>query len=309
MKVELVASKVCCQAAQADLGDGASHAVVCHPDLPAGLYQARLAYRLSESAHNLRRQVGDRVIELSGVEEGFDTVYVFAQAVLAGVYPNAIGVSPLLFDLMWEAAEVKDLEVRVTRKWVLLDTTLVEGPQQNIPLCALSNFKEHLEPSRVALRRSALPSWTVPAETGRDGDQLFAENFPEVPSLYKPHSLLSWFAWLMHCRDSVDRSHDGPVSGFDGASAQRIDDISTPSQSQLKVELLNEVHQVVGGFVAMLEGADVRLTTASGHHFFIKGTVDAPILFYTDGTTAFSWDGQAHLKIGAPKAVLSEAQH
>lgn len=62
--------------------------------------------------------------------------------------------------------------------------------------------------------------------------------------------------------------------------------------------------EAFGEFRVTLEGASLTLKTIEGFTFYLKDAGDYPVLYFSDGTTAFSWDGGTQLKTGAPAQVM-----
>lgn len=275
---------------------------VCHPHLPMGVYAFQDAYLLDDHAHSARLQFGERIIEMSGPQFRDETLYVFAQTHPFGVSPNVLGLPAPLFDQAWNAATTRDIQLEVVPTWWLWGKQPIEGPMIAEP-AVLHAFRAR--PPDEHRATGPAPTWTVPPIQGGQGDALFAQKYPAVPRVYRPHALLAWYAWLLHRNDALDRSQEGPAVGFEGATTQRVTTRQEATCLSLAVDLFDGQHSPVGKFSARLEGADLTILTSSGHTFYIKDTAEAPVLYFSDGETAFSWDGRNQLVMGAPKQVMA----
>lgn len=307
MNLQLKASRIPGRTAQAWPAEGDCYPAVCHPSLKEGVYAYHDAYVLDEHAHNVRHQFGDRVIELIGPQLENDVLYLFAQSHPFGVNINTVGLPPELFELAWGAALRLDLQLEVDRSWLQWSAANVEGPMHDEPVDALAHHRTHPLAYPTILRKQPLQAtWALPPVQNVAGDRLFGDLYPEVPPLYRPHSLLAWYAWLLHRPDAVDKSHEGPVSGFAGVARQRITDMLNLHRVELQVTLLDTGGRAVGQLTVTLEGSNLRIRTASGHQFYIKDTPEAPVLYFSDGMTGYSWDGRDQLKFGTAEHILHD---
>lgn len=307
MNLQLKASRIPGRTAQAWPAEGDCYPAVCHPSLKEGVYAYHDAYVLDEHAHNVRHQFGDRVIELVGPKFENEVLYLFAQHHPFGVSPNAVGLPPELFDAVWSAALKLDLQMEVDRTWLQWGAMPVDGPMQDERVAALAYYRVHPPAYPTILRRHpSHATWALPPVQNVAGDRLFGDLYPEVPPLYRPHSLLAWYAWLLHRPDAVDKSLEGPVSGFAGVARQRITDMRNPHRVELQVTLLEAGGRAVGQLTVSLEGSNLRIRTASGHQFYIKDTPEAPVLYFSDGITGYSWDGRDQLKFGTAEQILHD---
>lgn len=276
--------------------------LVAHPQVQEGTYCLKEAFVLGARFLGLRHQLGDRILEFFS-PTGSGPLYLFAQAHPFGVNRNAIGVPGPLFEALWRTSKESGISLEVTRVWWSSSIHWVQGPRSN-ELIALDAYisKEHVDAPEHA--PSARPTWSLPLQAHVEGDSLFKGLYPQVPSVYQPHSLLAWFAWLMHRRDALDKAHEGPVSCFSHATRQSIVEVPDAHGDELQVKLFNGDNQVVSEFRVTLEGASLMLKTIEGFTFYLKDAGDYPVLYFSDGTTAFSWDGGTQLKTGAPAQVM-----